>query len=370
VTIPVLDNRTLNRTLLLRQGLLKRERRPVLDTIGHLVGMQSQVPGDPFVALWSRIEGFDPTELDTLMLERRVVRTGVMRTTLHLVTADDALAFAPLFAGVQARAFRAQRRFREAVDGLDLDELVAAGTAAIEEQPRTPAELARYLGARWPDRDAQAMSLAVRYFVPIVQVTPRGLWGRKMQPTITTVSSWLGRPVPASVDPAVEEEVVLRYLRAFGPASVSDLRTWSWLTGLRAVVDRVRPRLRSFADERGRELLDAPDAPIASPDLEAPVRFLPEYDNLHLSHDDRSRMAGSWYPESRYSRGSILVDGFGAAGWHVVRARGSATLQVEVFDELAPSDRAAVEAEGAALLEFIAADAAAREVVLARYEPP
>jgi hypothetical protein len=365
----VLDNRTLNRTLLERQGLLRRERRPVRELIGHLVGMQSQVPNDPFVALWSRIADFDPAELDALMLERRAVRTGVMRTTLHLLTAEDAIAFAPLFAGVQERAFRAQRHFREAVEGLDLDALIAAGTAAIEEAPRTPAALARILAERWPGRDPQALSLAVRYFVPIVQVTPRGMWGRKMQPTITTVSAWLGTPVPASVDPAVEEEVVLRYLRAFGPASVSDVRTWSWLTGLRAVVDRVRPRLRVFADERGRELLDAPDAPIADPDVEAPVRYLPEYDNLLLSHDDRSRMAGSWYPESRYSRGSVLVDGRSAAGWHVERAKGSATLMVDVFDELAPPDRAAVEAEGAALLEFIASDATTREVVLARYDP-
>ena len=113
-----------------------------------------------------------------------------MRTTLHLTTADDAVALAPLMAGVMSRAFRAQRAFREAVDGLELDELIAVGTAAIEEQPRTPADLGRILGARWPGRDPQALSLAIRYFVPIVQITPRGLWGQKMQPTITTVAAW------------------------------------------------------------------------------------------------------------------------------------------------------------------------------------
>jgi hypothetical protein len=332
--------------------------------------MQSQVPGDPFTALWSRTEGFDPAELDNLMLERRAVRTGVMRTTLHLVTADDAVAFAPMFAGVQERAFRAQRRFREAIEGVDLDELLAAGTEAIEEQPRTPAELAKLLGARWPDRDAQALSLAIRYFVPIVQVTPRGLWRRSMQPTITTVASWLGRPVPPEVDPKVEEELVLRYLRAFGPASVSDVRTWSWMTGLRAVVDRLRPRLRTFRDERGRELLDAPEAPIADPGEEAPVRFLPEYDNLLLSHEDRSRMgSGLWYPEARFSRGSVLVDGFVAAGWRIERERDRAALRVDLFIDPSPAQRIELEAEARALVDFIATDAAERDVVAARFDP-
>ncbi len=369
MTAPILDNLTLNRTLLLRQGLLARERRPVLDTIHHLVGMQSQVPSDPFTALWSRIEGFDPAELDTLMLERRAVRTGAMRTTLHLMTAEDAVKLAPLFADVQARAFRSQRAFREAVDGLDITEVVAAGTAAIEERPRTPAELGRILAGRWPGRDPQSLSAAIRYFVPIVQVTPRGLWKQKMQPTITTTAAWLGRELPATPEPAVEEQLVLRYLRAFGPASVSDMRTWSWLNGLRAIVDRVRPTLRVFRDERGRELLDAPDAPIADPDLAAPVRFLPEYDNLLLSHDDRSRMAGQWYPESRFSRGSVLVDGFGAAGWRIERAGDRATLRVDLFTDLAPQQRDAVEAEGQALVDFIAADAGEREVIAERFDP-
>ena len=364
-----LSTRTLNRTLLDRQCLLRRERRPALELIGHLVGMQSQVPGDPFTALWSRIEGFDPAELDAAMLERRAVRTGVMRTTLHLLTADDAVAFAPLFAGVQQRAFRAQRRFREGIEGMDLAELLAAGTAAIEERPRTPAELARILGERWPDRDAQSLGMAIRYFVPIVQVTPRGLWQRRMQPTITTVAAWLDRTPPIASVPSVEEEVVLRYLRAFGPASVSDIRTWSWMTGLRAVVDRLRPRLRTYRDERGRELLDADDASIADPDENAPIRFLPEYDNLLLSHDDRTRISGSWYPESRFSRGSVLVDGFGAAGWRIERDKGRANLLVDVFVDLSPSQHAELEAEGHALLAFLAADAEVRDVIAARFDP-
>jgi hypothetical protein len=266
-----------------------------------------------------------------------------------------------------ARAFRAQRRFREAIEGLDLGELLATGRAALEERPRTSAELARLFAERWPKRDATALAWAIRYFVPIVQVTPRGLWGRRMQPTMTTAAAWLSRPIPTAADPAVADALVERYLRAFGPASVSDMRTWSWLTGLREVVDRVRPRLRTYRDERGRELLDLSDGQIVEGDTEAPVRFLPEYDNLLLSHDDRSRVAGAWYADGRFSRGSVLVDGFVAAGWRLEREKGPARLAIDHFTDLSPSDRIAIEAEGQALLSFIAGDADSRGVVLSRH---
>jgi hypothetical protein len=182
------------------------------------------------------------------------------------------------------------------------------------------------------------------------------------------VAAWLGRPVPAEPVAGVAEQLVLRYLRAFGPASVADMRTWSWLTGLRAVVDRVRPQLRAYRDGRGRELLDVADGELTDAAVEAPVRFLPVYDNLLLSHADRSRMMGRWYPDTRYSRGSILVDGFVAAGWHLERATGTATLLIDTFSDLAAADRAAVEAEGEALLGFLAADAASRAVAISRFD--
>ena len=348
--------------------LLRRERRDVHATIEHLVGMQSQVPGDPFIGLWSRIDGFDPADLDRLMLERKVVRTGLFRTTLHLVTAEDAVALAPIFAGVLARTFRSQRAFREAVDGLDLDALVARGAAVIAEEPRTPADVARILGEPWPDRDAQAIGLTVRHFVPIVQVTPRGLFGRSHQPTITTLAAWLDHDVATEPDPAVLEALLRRYLAAFGPATVSDARTWSWLTDLRAAFDRIRPSLRTYRDERGRELLDLEEATIVDASVEAPVRFLPEYDNLLLSHDDRSRMAGSWYPDTSRSRGSVLVDGFVAAGWHVERVKGAVTLLVDCFTDVDRADREAVEAEGTALLAFRYPDANERRVEITRFE--
>lgn len=364
---PVLDRRTLNRTLLARQGLLRRERRRVADAIEHLVGMQSQVPSQPFVALWSRLESFDPGELDALMVDRSAVRIGLMRTTIHLVSARDALALAPAFADVQARVLQSQRIFREPLAGLDLDEVAELGARLISDKPMTAAALRQLLQERWPDRDPAALVAAVRYLVPVIQVPPRGLWRRSMQPTITTLDAWLEAPVPREVD---LETILVRYLRAFGPASVADMRTWSWITGLREVVERLRPQLRTYRDESGRELFDVEGAPLVAADVPAPPRFLPEYDNAFLSHEDRSRIGGPWYDQDRLSRarGKLLVDGFIAGGWWIEEKRRTARLFVELFADLAPADRSAVEAEADALLRFTAPDAEDLAVEVRRVE--
>jgi hypothetical protein len=184
-----------------------------------------------------------------------------------------------------------------------------------------------------------------------------------MAPKMTTTEAWLRRPVDGSGDAGA---LLLRYLRAFGPASVADMRTWSWLTGLRQVVDELRPRLRTFTDERGRELFDVPDGPILTGEEPAPARFLPEYDNIVLSHDDRSRITTTWPLDTTLTRGSLLVDGFVAGAWTVNRERRAATLLIDAFRDLSAGERAEVEEEADALLAFIAADAGERTVRLTR----
>ena len=359
---PVLSRRALNRALLERQMLLRRVDLPTDTVIERLIGLQGQTPLSPYIALWSRGEAFDPVALAAALVARSVVRMSLMRTTIHLVTARDALALRPVMQPVLERGFQSGSPFGKRLAGADLEAVKAAGRELMEEAPRSGGELRSLLAERWPDRDPESLAAAVRYLLPVVQVPPRGVWGRTGLPRLTTTEAWLGRPLDAATSP---DETVLRYLAAFGPATVADIRTWSWLTGLREVVDRLRPRLRTFRDEQGRELFDVPAGLLPDPDSPAPPRFLPDYDNLLLSHDDRSRVAWPGYTAGlapTWSWGALLIDGFVGATWKIDVKRTRATLRIEVLDRLSPADEAAVRDEGDRLLAFWAAAATEREI--------
>ena len=355
----VLTRRARNRALLARQHLLERTTMPAGAMIEHLVGMQAQNPLDPYTALWSRLDGFRTDELATLITDREAVRMGLMRTTLHLVTSRDALALYPVMRPVLARTW-ASSSFIKALPGIDVEAVLDAGRALMDEEPRTTSALGKLLQQRWPDRDATALGYALRFLLPAVQVPPRGLWGQTMQPTWTTLESWLGRTLDAH--PSVDE-VVLRYLAAFGPATVSDIRTWSWLTRLREVVERLRPRLRTFRDEDGGELFDLPDAPRPDPDTPAPPRFMPEYDNLMLSHDDRSHIIA----ESAFGKltgwvGTFLVNGYVRGQWRIDKGKEQVVLVLEPFEKLTTNDTEALVDEGTSLLELHAPAATERNI--------
>ena len=320
--------------------LLRRERLSAADAIERLVGMQAQNPHDPYTALWSRIVDFQPEELSGLIEDRRAVRAVMMmRTTIHLLTDRDALSIRALLRPVVERAW-GYSPFSRNLAGLEIAEVVAAGRALLAERPQVMGQLGKRLHERWPDHDAASLGHAVRYLVPLVQVPPRGIWGRGGQSYCEEMERWLGRPL----DPKPSlEELVLRYLAAFGPATAKDVQVWSWLTGIRGVLERLRPRLRTFRDEAGRELFDVPDGALPDPETPAPVRFLPEYDNLVLSHDDRTRVIDTAYDLDEWLRGSILVDGFVRGTWRLDVQRGAAVMRVRVADEVAAADADEVE---------------------------
>jgi len=341
----VLTTRALNRALLERQLQRLDELRAGRDAIEHLVGMQAQVPTSPYAGLWSRIDGFATDDLAQLVLDGRVVRIVLMRSTIHLATAADAGVLRAVVAPMLAKDPYAR--------GVSVDDVVRATRTIVEAQPRTPSDLGRLLADAMPGHGVDALVHASRAFVPLVQVPPRGVWGVGGQVRLTTLSSFVG---DAADDRASVDDVVVRYLRAFGPASVKDFSAWSRLTGMRAVFERLRPQLRVDRDEHGTELFDVVDAPIAAPDVVAPVRFLPEYDNVLLAHADRSRIlddrARSFLSRENGYWPFVLVDGDVRATW----SRRDGTITIAPFDDLTPRQRDDVLEEGQRLAAALDAD--------------
>lgn len=358
----LIDRRALNRATLARQLLLERVEMSAIEAIEHLAGMQSQAPQAPYVGLWTRLEEFGTRELSELIATRRAVRAPLMRATLHLVSADDCVVFRPAVQRVLERGF-AGAPFD--VTGVDIAALLELGRELIEQRPRTRAELGPLLANRWRERDPASLAQAITYLMPTVQVPPRGIWGNGGQARWTTMESWLGRDLDP--DPA-PERLVIRYLKAFGPATVRDIQVWSGLTRLAEVVDGLRDQLVTFRDESGGELFDLPDAPRPDPATPAPPRFLPEYDNLLLSHADRTRFitGGERVPlqpglGGRY--GMLLVDGVFRGTWRITRQHDRAVLHVEPFEpDAIASEREAIAFEGEHLLGFAVADATVRDI--------
>ncbi|MEU7022154.1 winged helix DNA-binding domain-containing protein [Streptomyces sp. NPDC046203] len=358
----VLDRRTLNRSLLTRQLLTTRAELSASQALGHLVGMQSQAPNPPYIGLWTRLAGFRTDDLARLISDREAVRLVLMRGTIHLVTADDCLALRPVLQNSLERSLKGA--FGCKLEELDTAQVVSYGRELVEEEPLTLGGLGARLAERWPDRDPFALANAVRNLVPLVQVPPRGLWGESGQAVHTTAESWLGRPLAADTAP---DTLVERYLAAFGPATVKDIQAWSGMTRLADAVTRLRPRLRSFRDENGQELIDLADAPLPDPDTPVPVRFLPEFDNILLSHADRSRIITEERRKRVFTRNGLikstfLVDGFVSGLWRIEQHRTTATLLLEPFQQLRARDRDALAAEGERLLSFAAASATTRDV--------
>ena len=339
-----------NRALLARQLLLERADVGVIAALEHLVAMQAQSPQAPYVGLWSRLADFDPDELSRLLVARNVVRATSLRTTVHLSTTSDYLALRPAVQTVLDRSF-ASSPFAKDLDGLDVDEVRAAGRDVLSRTPLTRAALGPVLAEQFPGPDPVALGYAATWSEPVVQLPPRGVWQASGQAVFAPATTWLGRELAA---PAAPEELLLRYLGTFGPATVADAQVWSGLTGLRAAADRLRPRLVVLCDDDGRELLDLPDAPRPDDDVPAPVRFVPEYDNLLLSHADRSHVIADDHRPRVFVRGALLVEGYVAGAWKLVRRRGTTTLALETFRSLRPDETAEVDREAEALLGFVA----------------
>lgn len=356
-SLPVLGTRQLNRALLARQMLLQRGNLSVLDAIEWLIGLQAQAPNPPYYALWTRLEGFDHERLAELIQSKQAVRIALMRSTIHLVSARDSLQLRPWIQPVLDRSLYGS--FGKRLAGSDPLALAAAGREIIESDgPLTISDLGKRLNERWPDYDQEALGAAIRNSVPLVQVPPRGLWGVSGQAVHTTIEAWLDQPLSSTVDTA---PFLLRYLQAYGPATVKDFQAWSGLTKVRDTFDMLRTKLVMFQNEQGEELFDLPDAPRPEPDLQVTSRLLGEFDHILLSHADRARIIDETYrrriiTNNGLVKASILVDGFVAGFWSIARQANKAVLNIQPFHVLTVAQKDELMKEGERLLRFAAAD--------------
>ncbi|MFI5528751.1 winged helix DNA-binding domain-containing protein [Kitasatospora sp. NPDC051853] len=361
MTTTVLDARALNRATLARQLLLERTDLTVPRVLERLVGLQAQTAHTWYVGLWSRMAADPAAEASELLADGTAVRIAAMRGTIHLLTTEDARWLRPLVDPVIERGTLSA--FRRKLAGLDLAEVTAAGRAAFGEGPLTFAELGKLLAERWPGNDGPAMAQWVRAAVPLAQVPPRGLWGRSGPVAHLPLEQWTGHgPREAPV-----EDLVRRYLAAFGPATVKDVQAWSGLTRLAEVVQRLRPGLVVFRDEQGRELYDLPEAPRPDGDTPAPVRYLYEFENLLRGHADRSRVLTVDFADQGFTGvndipGAVLVDGTVAATWRIEAGQEGAVLTVRPFRRLTAGEEHDLEEEGAALARFLEPGAARHQV--------
>src|SRR5262245_59886204 len=248
---PTLTLRQLNRATLARQLLLKRERIAPLRAVETLVAMQAQFPRPPFLGLWTRVAGFARADLAGLLERRQAVRATLLRGTLHLATAKDYVALRPALEPALESGLAAILRAKGVE--LDLDRLVRHARGILAGGPLTFEEIREGLLKAEPQANERAMGYAVRMLLPLVQVpVDDAAWSFTTPPRFALAEKWLGRAVPAG-KAAPADQLVLRYLAAYGPSSVADVQAWSGLRGLREAVERLRPRLRAFRDEGGRE---------------------------------------------------------------------------------------------------------------------
>ena len=356
--------RDLNRATLARQLLLAREKLTTEQAVSRLVALQAQLPRPPFLGLWTRLNGFDRTALHRALIERRIVRVTSLRGTLHLMTAADYLA---LRASLQPALDKGlEAILRERLSSFDRAAVTKATRAFLTKTPATFDDVRTHLAAKFPRSDQRAMAYAMRLTLPLVQVPAERPWSFEAAAGFALADEWLGRPIPMGSAPA--DALVLRYLAAFGPATPADAQAWSALGGLRETFERLRPTLVTFRDERKRELFDLPDAPRPAAETPAPVRFLPEFDNLVLAHQDRTRVLADEY-RSRVTtknlqvRATFLVDGFVAGTWKCERKKQVATITLEPFATLTKKVLGALQEEGDAVLQFLEPDAKDRVTV-------
>jgi hypothetical protein len=328
----ILSRQRLNRTLLHRQHLLRRTSATPQEMAHHLVGLQAQENLPPFLSLAARLEGFDPHSVTAGLEDRSLVRFLVMRGTVHLLAAEDALFLRTWTQPVHEREIRISQSVGAARE-VDREAFEAALSELLADRPLPQKAIGAALAERFPGHSPTQLGQLARSVAPVVQVPPRGTWKGSGGVVYQYVDRWLGREL---VEPDVEE-IVRRYLRAFGPATAADVTAWSAVTRLGPVLKGMDD-LVTHEDEQGKVLYDVPDGELADEDVRAPVRLLGAYDNVWLSHAARDRVTdpesrNAWMAVNGASAFSLFADGWLVGLWRPEEGK------VKVLQTLRPLSR-------------------------------
>jgi hypothetical protein len=345
-----LSRRRLNRTLLLRQHLLERVPMSVHDMTRHLVGLQAQENLPPFLSLAARLTDLDPYDVTRGLEEKSLVRLLTMRGTVHLLVAEDALMLRRWTAPVHEREIKISQSIAEARE-VDRVAFAAAVAELLADAPMPQRDLGAALAERFPVYPATKLGQLARSVAPLAQIPPRGTWKGAGGVVYQHVDRWVGNPL---IEPDVEE-IVRRYLRAYGPATAADVTAWSAVTRLGPVV-KAMDDLVQHQDEDGKVLYDVPDGPIADEDAPAPVRLLGNYDNVWLSHAKRDRITepdkrNAWMGENGAQAKVLVVDGWLEGLWNL--DEGKVTL-LHLLRPLTKSEKAELAEESARVEALIA----------------
>jgi len=355
-----LSLRALNRAMLARQLLLEPSSVSPRVALERVAGLQAQWPKLPFLGLWTRLANFKREDLADALRRRQAVRATMMRGTIHVVSAKDYIA---MRGPIQAVLTRGVSPVKEHVARLDTAAVLAAARKLFAA-PHTFDEVRDALVEQFPKDNDRALGHLARMMLPLIMVPTDDPWPFPSVAEFQLAESWLGKSIPEATDPAA---LVLRYFGAFGPASVADVQSWSGLQGLRAVVEKLRPKLRVFRDARGRELFDLPDAPRPDEDTPAPMRFLPEFDNVLMGYQDRARVMVDAHKPNVFLPGlrvasTVIVDGFVVATWRIDRTKKQSTIGVQLLEKLPKKTVGEIESEAERVVKFMDPEAATHDV--------
>ena len=335
-----MNARALGRATLARQMLLSRESLDLVDAVGRLGALQAQEARPPFVALWSRVAGFEASDLVDALADKTVVRGTLMRGTVHLARTEDFLRWQPVLAPLGVEGLRKVVGAR--LDGADIDAAVSDVRGLFESKAELSADEVRdWIGEHRPSEDTRAVARIALYSLPLVRVPDGGRWGFTPKSRFTDAQHWLGR------DPRANAPSLIRaYLAAFGPATVRDAQQFLGGGDWQDVFDKLEL-------ERFGKYFDLPDAPRPGEDVEAPVRFLPDFDSLMLAHADRSRVIADAHRKELTTknlrvRAVVLVDGMVAGFWKLAGKK----VIVEPVRKLLKREQTAVDEEASRLAAF------------------